>query len=256
MHTVNPGHVASCTSPFWPKPRRSLSGMSADQIAAREIGQDTPFPSLELCTEVKRGSSGAACSAEFGCGLGSTISFRTPAQPLPMEHNPRKLFYRLFGQGDTAAEREAIIAQTGSSARPRERERRIGAQPARPGRPGAHGRVPGLGARDRAPSRRSMADQDFSKLDLPDAPAGVPANVRRAHQADVRPRGACLSGGSHARRVVHDGGRDQHADLQPGRHLRGVPSAVAPSEQCRQDGAARRRADVSLDGVRAVSSSS
>ncbi len=51
---------------------------------------------------------------EFGCGMGSTISFRTATQPLPMERTPRKLFYRLFGQGDTAAEREAIIAQTGS----------------------------------------------------------------------------------------------------------------------------------------------
>ncbi|HVJ31382.1 MAG TPA: DUF1552 domain-containing protein, partial [Gammaproteobacteria bacterium] len=94
VHTVNPGTWLSCTSPFWPKNNDPLRGISADQIAAREIGADTPFASLELCTEVKPGS-GQACTAEFGCGMGSTIAFRTATQPLPMEHNPRKAFYRL-----------------------------------------------------------------------------------------------------------------------------------------------------------------
>ena len=31
-----------------------------------------------------------------------------------MENNPRKVFYRLFGQGDTSAERREIIDETGS----------------------------------------------------------------------------------------------------------------------------------------------
>jgi len=42
------------------------------------------------------------------------ISFRTPNQPLPMESNPRKVFYSMFGQGDTAAERESILNTTNS----------------------------------------------------------------------------------------------------------------------------------------------
>src|SRR5512147_1478603 len=113
VHTVNPGTWLSCSSPLWPKTGDAERGVSADQLAARVIGADTLFPSLEVCTEVKA-SSGQACNPEFGCGFGSTISFRGATQPLPMEHNPRKLFYRLFGQGDTAAERAAIIAQTGS----------------------------------------------------------------------------------------------------------------------------------------------
>jgi hypothetical protein len=172
VHTVNPGTWLSCTSPFWPKNDDPLRGISADQIAAREIGADTPFPTLELCTEVKPGS-GQACSAEFGCGMGSTISFRTAKQPLPMEHNPRKLFYRLFGQGDTAAERAAIIAQTGSLLD------LVGEE--------ASSLRGALGPADQARmaeyldsvreierQAQKMADQDFSKLDLPDAPAGVP----------------------------------------------------------------------------------
>jgi hypothetical protein len=173
VHTVNPGTWLSCQSPFW-KSDDPLRGISADQIAARELGADTPFPSLELCTEVKPGS-GQACSREFGCGMGSTISFRTASQPLPMEHNPRKLFYRLFGQGDTAEEREAIAAQTGSLLD------LVGGEAA-----SLRGK---LGPADQARmaeyldsvreierQAQKMADQDFSNLDLPDAPAGVPAD--------------------------------------------------------------------------------
>jgi hypothetical protein len=72
-------------------------GVSADQIAARHLGQGTPLPSLELCGEP-----------------GGMISFRTPTQALPMESNPRKAFYAMFGQGDTREEREAILNTTGS----------------------------------------------------------------------------------------------------------------------------------------------
>ncbi len=76
---------------------KSDAGTSIDQLAARHIGQDTPLPSLELCGEP-----------------GGTTCYRTPAQPLPMEGNPRKVFYSLFGQGDTNEERHAILASEGS----------------------------------------------------------------------------------------------------------------------------------------------
>ena len=66
---------------------RTGVGVTVDQIAARYLGVDTPLASLELCGEP-----------------GGIISFRTPDQPLPMESNPRKVFYSMFGQGDTSAE--------------------------------------------------------------------------------------------------------------------------------------------------------
>lgn len=72
-------------------------GVTLDQMAARHIGKDTPLPSLELTGEI-----------------GSTISYRTPTQPLPMESNPRKIFYQLFGQGDTSEERLSIRRERGS----------------------------------------------------------------------------------------------------------------------------------------------
>jgi hypothetical protein len=72
-------------------------GVTADQIAARHLGKDTTLASLELCGEP-----------------GGMISFRTPTQALPMESNPRKAFYAMFGQGDTRQEREEILSTTGS----------------------------------------------------------------------------------------------------------------------------------------------
>ncbi len=74
------------------------SGVSADQIAARHVGQDTRLPSLELTT-----AQGSA-----------KLAWRTPTQPLPQEGNPRAVFQKLFGQGDTDQERAQILAETGS----------------------------------------------------------------------------------------------------------------------------------------------
>jgi len=42
------------------------------------------------------------------------ISFRTPDQPLPLEGNPRKVFFSMFGQGQTHAERQDILGTTTS----------------------------------------------------------------------------------------------------------------------------------------------
>ncbi len=86
-------------------------GVTADQIAARHIGQDTALPSLEVAGE----GGGSACAAGVAsCGFGGTVAFRTPSQPLPMETNPRKVFYQMFGQGDTSDERTALLEESGS----------------------------------------------------------------------------------------------------------------------------------------------
>src|SRR6478735_5216993 len=87
-------------------------GTTIDQIAAQHIGQDTPLPSLEVATEDHGG--GGFCDRDYGCSYSGTISFRSPTTPLPMETDPRKLFIRLFGQGDNAAERARLSKQYGS----------------------------------------------------------------------------------------------------------------------------------------------
>lgn len=72
------------------KPGSGPSPTSFDQLVAEYIGQDTPMPSLELSLDDS-----------------SSIAYRTPTTPLPMEQNPQVVFERLFGDGSTAEERAA-----------------------------------------------------------------------------------------------------------------------------------------------------
>src|SRR5690606_7910114 len=90
-------------------PRAHL-GVSADQVAARHIGQDTPLPSLELSIE----EAVLACEASFSCAYRNSISWKSPTDPLPMQNNPRLVFEKLFGDGSTDAERRARRQQSRS----------------------------------------------------------------------------------------------------------------------------------------------
>ena len=71
-------------------------GVSVDQIAAEQIGHLTRFRSLELGLE--RGRQAGSCDSGYSCAYSSNISWRTPAQPVAKETNPRLVFERLFGK--------------------------------------------------------------------------------------------------------------------------------------------------------------
>src|SRR6476469_3043241 len=93
----------------WPKRTEAedvLANTTIDQIVARQIGQDTPFPSLEVATEYFTGYVGA-CSPGFNCSYMNTVSWSSPTTPLPMDINPRVVFERMFGEAGTAAARAA-----------------------------------------------------------------------------------------------------------------------------------------------------
>src|SRR5687768_17715635 len=83
-------------------------GITVDQVIARRIGQDTPLPSLELMIE----EASVNCGDGLSCAYRDTISWQGPNAPLPMENNPQVIFERLFGDGNTAAERQARRAQS------------------------------------------------------------------------------------------------------------------------------------------------
>jgi Protein of unknown function (DUF1552) len=110
VHALSPGTWLSCVHPAISQ--EAHGGTTADQIAAQHIGQDTPLPSLEVATENHGG--GGFCDRDYGCSYSGTISFRSPTTPLPMETDPRKLFIRLFGQGDNASERARLSKQYSS----------------------------------------------------------------------------------------------------------------------------------------------
>ena len=110
VHSLSP---TTWLSGVRPKPTQGVdahAGVTADQIAAQQIGQDSLLPSLELATEDHSGLIGA-CDRDYGCIYMNTLSWRTPTTPLPMEINPRKVFERLFGEGGTPAERAARIKE-------------------------------------------------------------------------------------------------------------------------------------------------
>lgn len=171
VHAIVPATWLSCVHPK--QGQEPNMAITVDQMAANHIGQETPLPSLEIATEPQGG--GGACDRDYGCNYSGTISFRTPTTPLPMEYNPRKLFERLFGRGDTPEERKALVQQYGSILdMVREDAAALQAR---------------LGARDRAAlsdyletvrelERRIQKTeaQDLSKLELPEVPVGIPEN--------------------------------------------------------------------------------
>ena len=173
-----PGHSVSCAT--------FLSGTvpakgnvirlntTIDQMIAQRIGQDTTFPSMEFATEDHSSHIGS-CAGDYLCSYMSTISWRTPTQPLPMELNPRIVFERMFGgDGKTREERAARMQQNSSildavSDSVKELSR-------------------GLGARDQAKLseyldnvreierriQRGEKQRSESNVDAPETPIGIP----------------------------------------------------------------------------------
>jgi hypothetical protein len=84
------------------------AGVSADQVAARELGKSTQLASLEVGLDSP--SLAGGCDSGYSCAYTNTISWRGPTTPLPMEMNPRALFERLFGDGDSTDPKARMAA--------------------------------------------------------------------------------------------------------------------------------------------------
>ena len=76
------------------------NGVSADQVAAAAIGQQTRFASLEFGCEDSR--TVGNCDSGYSCAYTNSISWRNATVPMPPETNPRLVFQRLFGSLDTS----------------------------------------------------------------------------------------------------------------------------------------------------------
>lgn len=74
-------------------------GTSFDQIAAKHMGQETPLASMELGIDPPEWAGQG--NGDYSGFYTSTMSWRTPTTPLPVQNNPRKVFERLFGDTDT-----------------------------------------------------------------------------------------------------------------------------------------------------------
>ncbi|HTA42197.1 MAG TPA: DUF1552 domain-containing protein [Bryobacteraceae bacterium] len=70
-------------------------GISADQLIAKSIGNQTKLPSLEIGLEEARLAGN--CDNGYSCAYCYNMSWHTESQPLPPIADPRQLFERLFG---------------------------------------------------------------------------------------------------------------------------------------------------------------
>ena len=73
-------------------------GISADQVAAKELGKYTQLSSLELGLESQ--PLAGNCDSGYTCAYMS-MSWRSDTQPIPAEISPRAAFERLFGDGES-----------------------------------------------------------------------------------------------------------------------------------------------------------
>jgi hypothetical protein len=108
VHSLSPTTWLSGVRPKPTQGTDALAGVTADQIAAQQIGQETLLPSLELGTEDRSGMVGA-CDREYGCIYMNAMSWSTPTSPLPIEINPRRAFDRLFGQAARTDQDKSIL---------------------------------------------------------------------------------------------------------------------------------------------------
>lgn len=95
------GHYAKSASLLTCMPIRQTigdniysGGVSVDQVIANHVGNETLFPSLEYGLD--RITTGVDINVGFTRLYGSSISWKTPNQPLSKEIDPRLAFDRLF----------------------------------------------------------------------------------------------------------------------------------------------------------------
>jgi hypothetical protein len=119
LRNAYPGTHATSNSAFLSaaKAKRTEStdyylGTTVDQIAARQLGQDTQLPSLELAMDLL--SVVGQCDNGYACVYQNNLSWSSPTTPLPAEAHPRLVFETLFGEGGNRAERQAALRKRAS----------------------------------------------------------------------------------------------------------------------------------------------
>src|SRR5215510_11982235 len=88
LRNAYPGTHATSNSSFLSAARAKLTesadyylGTTADQVAARQIGKDTPLPSLELSMDLM--ALAGQCDNGYACVYQNNLSWSSPTTPLP-----------------------------------------------------------------------------------------------------------------------------------------------------------------------------
>ena len=114
LQNAYPGSHATSNSAFLSAARAKLTestdyylGTTVDQVAAKQIGQRTQLPSLELSMDLL--STVGQCDNGYACVYQNNLSWASPTEPLPSEAHPRIVFESLFGDGGTPEQRRAAL---------------------------------------------------------------------------------------------------------------------------------------------------
>jgi len=211
------------------------NGISADQVAAQALAQETRLPSLELGCEESR--TVGNCDSGYSCAYTNSISWRSATTPMPPEMNPRSAFERLFGadEGPMTPEARARRAARRLSVLDLVAERRQALEPT-------------LGASDRRKldeyfygvreieRQIERAEKDQRDVTAPlEKPSGIPATFAEyvklmfdlqvaAFQTDVTRISSLMIGREGSLQVYPEiGVPDSHHPLT---HHRGTPELV------------------------------
>ena len=111
-HATSNAGFLSAAKAKWTESTDYHLGTTVDQIAAKQIGQETQLPSLELAMDLLQ--TVGQCDNGYACVYQNNLSWSSPTTPLPSEAHPRIVFERLFGEGGTAEERRAALRRRGS----------------------------------------------------------------------------------------------------------------------------------------------
>jgi hypothetical protein len=119
LQNAYPGSHATSNSAFLSAAKAKLTestdyylGTTVDQIAAKQIGQQTQLPSLEMAMDLLQVVG--QCDNGYACVYQNNLSWSSPTTPLPAEAHPRIVFESLFGEGGSMADRQAALRKKAS----------------------------------------------------------------------------------------------------------------------------------------------
>ena len=119
LQNAYPGSHATSNAAFLSAAKAKLTestdyylGTTVDQMAAKQIGQGTQLPSLELAMDLLQVVG--QCDNGYACVYQNNLSWSSPTTPLPAEAHPRIVFENLFGDGGSIGERRAALKKRAS----------------------------------------------------------------------------------------------------------------------------------------------
>lgn len=119
LQNAYPGTHATSNAAFLSAARAKLTesadyylATTVDQIAAKQIGQETQLPSLEMAMDLLQ--TIGQCDNGYACVYQNNLSWSSPTTPLPAEAHPRIVFESLFGEGGSVADRIAALRKRAS----------------------------------------------------------------------------------------------------------------------------------------------